>query len=345
MWDNTLILGDLHFGERDASELIMNHQKKVLDYVIQYCLDNNINKIIQTGDFWDVRRSTNTKVLNFWKTNFLDVLLKHNIVLHTIVSNHDIYYKNTLKPNTLIENVGHYKNVIIYDKPTEVDSILFIPWICEENRECVMESINKTECRVLVGHLEVNGVIMVGTTKCDNGLPQSTFNKFDLTISGHFHNKGTYGNIEYVGTPYQCIWSDYGLDKGFHILNSSELEFHRLDYDLFYRFTYDEAKDMSYVLDADLKDKHVKLIIENRNDFKLYETFMNKLQNKGMYDLKIIEPLMDLNSGDSVVQFDGELIVKNTTELIQDYVTDLYPEKSDKLTKMMLGLHTEARSL
>jgi DNA repair exonuclease SbcCD nuclease subunit len=173
----------------------------------------------------------------------------------------------------------------------------------------------------------------------------SKFNKFDLVIAGHFHTKGEYGNITYVGTPYQMSWGDYGEDKGFHILNEAKLSFHKTNHELFYRFTYDEEQNMDYVFDLALKDKYIKVIVENRTDFKAYDKFITKLENKSPQDLKIIEPLMDLTSEDSLVQFDGELLVKDTEELIKDYIDDLYPEKRDKLSRLLLGLHSEARTL
>ncbi len=340
--DNALILGDLHFGERDGSDLVMSHQKKVLDSVIQYCKDNGIKTIIQTGDLFDVRKSTNTKVINFWRKNFFDVLLTNDIDLKTIVGNHDMYYKNTIIPNSTTEIVGHYPNVEIYDKPTEVGDILFVPWICKENQEECINAIKTSEKKICVLHPEIVGANM-GGSECTDGLEVQAFDRFETVVCGHFHIRGQYGNCTYVGTPYELTWTDYGDDKGFHILNGTELEFTKLDFPLFHRFTYDEDKKTDYILEHDLTDKHVKLIIENRQDFKAYELFMDKLQIKGMKDLKVIEPLTSLNSSDSVVEFTGELEIKTTESLIEDYISDLYPEKKTGLTQLMLGLHSEAR--
>lgn len=343
-----LILGDLHFGEHNSSELFMNHQKKVLDEVIQYCLDNNINNIIQTGDLFDVRKSTTTKAIHFWKKNFFDVLETNNITLDVIIGNHDMYYKNTITPNTITEILSHYRNINIYENITEKDGILFVPWICEENKETVFDGIKNSKAKLAIGHLEINGAVMQGSSLCDDGIERSLFSHFDLVISGHFHIKGTYGNIEYVGTPYQSSWSDYGEAKGFHLIDSdNNLEFIELPHELFYRFQYNDSAGTdivySYLDELDLKDKFIKLVIEHREDFKFYDKLLNLLNSKEPFDLKIIEPLMDLNHNDSDVKFDGELIIKKTEDLITDYISDVYPEKSIKLNKLMLSTYKEAR--
>lgn len=339
-----LILGDLHAGEKDGSELIMKHQLDILDGVIQYCLDNKITHIIQTGDMFDVRKSTNTKVLYEWKQRFFNKLKENNITMETIVSNHDAYYKNTLTPNTLVENLSGYDNITIYSEPTEVGDILFVPWICADNEEQCLNAIKNTKKEICVLHPEIVGAKM-DTTTCTDGLSLSLFNKFKCVIAGHFHTRGTYNNVTYVGTPYEMTWTDYGVKKGFHLLDGSDLTFVEIKDNLFYRFTYDDDKDLQFILDTNLENKYVKLVVENRNDFKKYDNFITKLQNKGMQDLRIIEPLLSLDADDTMVEFTGELKVKDTEELISDYILDLYPEKSTKLNKMMLSLHHEARSL
>lgn len=344
-----LVLGDLHAGEKDGSLLMMEHQLKILSDVIEYIQENNIERVFLTGDVFDVRKATNTNVLSQWKERFYDVLYGLGVEVDIIVGNHDAMYKNTLTPNTVHEHLSWYKNINIYSTPTEVQidgvDFLMLPWICKENEEKSFEKIKNSESQVVMAHPEIVGASMGGSV-CEEGLALSEFDRFELVIAGHFHAKGVYQNVTYVGTPYELTWIDYGEDKGFHIYDTDDksFTFHKLDNPLFFRFTYDEDKDMSYVFDLELKDKYIKLIIENRADFEKYEKFLDRLQTLGMQDLKIVEPLMGLDAKDSVVEFNGELEIKSTEALIEDYILDLYPEKSKGLTKLMLGLHAEARS-
>jgi len=348
-----IVIGDAHAGVGDGSTLLMNHQFKVLNFITQYGIDNNIKSIIQTGDMFDVRKSTNTLVLSQWKEQVFGRWEREGFEIETIVSNHDMYYKNTIHPNSLTENLASLNNIRIYDKPTEVlqdvcggTEILFVPWICKDNEQECLDAIKNTKAEICVLHPEIKGARMESGV-CTEGLPLAMFDKFKTVIAGHFHTRGEYGAVTYVGTPYQTSWGDYGCEKGFHVLDTDtcELEFIPLDFNLFYRFSYDEDKDMDYILNSNLNGKYVKIVIENRSDFKKYDKFMDALEDKCPRDLKVIEPLMSLDSEDSLVNFDGKLEVKETEELIVDYINDLYPEKKAKLSKMMLGIHAEARVL
>jgi len=344
-----LVLGDLHIGASDNSYNLMNYQLSVLDITIQYCIDHQINTIIQTGDLFDNRKSTNTHVLNQWKTKFFDKLKKLNISIHVIVGNHDAYYKNTLTPNAINEHLADYDNIFIYNSGKELSfdgtKILFMPWICEYNEINSLTAIDETDAKIIVCHPEINGANMGGSL-CSNGLKQSLFKKFDLTIAGHFHTKGDYPyNIKYIGTPYEMSWIDCNTDKGFHVLDTknNNLEFIKSDQKMYYRISYNE--DNLIEISDQLKNKIVKVVINNRTDFDKYNKFINMLESKQCYNLKIIEPLMELDAETSSIVFDGVLSTISTEELITDYINDVYPEKANKLNKLLQQIHKETRGI
>ena len=62
-----------------------------------------------------------------------------NITVHTIVGNHTAYYKNTNDVNTIQLLLNESKNIICYEKATEIKldklKVLIVPWINKENRE------------------------------------------------------------------------------------------------------------------------------------------------------------------------------------------------------------------
>lgn len=346
-----LILGDAHAGTRDGNQLVMEQQISYLEsVVIPHMLENNISVMIQTGDIFDVRKHTNTAVLHEWKTRFFDVLQKNGIILIVYVGNHDSFYKNTLTPNTVNELLGEYNNVYIINEPEEISlggtKSLVVPWICQSNEEIAMKMINESDASVCFGHFEIKGAKMESSV-CDDGLPLSTFKRFAKTISGHFHIKGDYEDVTYVGTPYEMSWGDFGNEKGFHIFNVEDLTltFHKNDNQLYHKITYNEDQDMEFYLKQDYKDKYIKVVIEHRQDFKKYESWLLKLESKGSATLSIIEPIMDRDAKDSNIEDNGDLKILSTEEIIESYVDDVYPERKDKLTKMMLGLHSTARSI
>lgn len=343
------ILGDAHAGVRDGNTLMMEHQLRYLcEVFIPYCVEHDIRRIIQTGDMFDVRRHTNTAVLHEWKRRFFDLLKAHDLQMFMYVGNHDAYYKNTLTPNTLEEHLRGYDNIVIFDEPAEWQmggrKFMFVPWICSENEEACMKAIRGFDAEICFGHFEIVGAKMEGSV-CTEGLALSTFDRFKLCISGHFHIKGKYENVLYVGTPYQMSWADYGVPKGFHVLDTKTLECEFVENTnfIYHQITYNEDRDMDAAFDTSYKDKYVRVIIEHRDNYAKYEKWIMRLEVAGAAGLSIVEPYVDRDGRDSEIEFNGELNVLSTTDIIKEYVSDVYPEKGDKLTKMMLGLHDSAR--
>ena len=346
------IIGDLHCGEGGGSELVMNHQLDYLcDVFIPYLEANNIKLFLQTGDLFDVRKSTNTVVLSEWKRRFFDVLEFLGIHMITIVGNHDMPFRNKVNPNAISEHLSGYNNITIIDKVTEMTvggiEFLMCPWICEENENEIMDSIRNSKARICFGHFEIKGAQMESSV-CTDGLAISTFNRYERCISGHFHVAGNYENVQYVGTSYQMSWGDYGITKGFWLLDPATLDMELVENknEIYHRLTYDETKDMSLMLDGiDYRNQHLKVIIEEREDFNKYEAWLLKLEICGAASLVIIEPFIDRDGEDSDIEVDGELDVKSTTDLIKGYCEDVYPERKEALTKLMLALHSTAQRL
>lgn len=343
------ILGDAHAGVRDGNSLMMEHQLRYLcEVFIPYCVDNNIRRIIQTGDMFDVRRHTNTAVLHEWKRRFFDLLKKHDLQMFVYIGNHDMHFKNKIRPNSIEEHLSIYDNIIVFDEPNEWEmggkKFLFVPWICDENEELCSDFIRESDADVCFGHFEIIGAKMEGST-CTEGLPLSTFNKFDLCISGHFHIKGQYENVLYVGTPYQMSWADYGVPKGFHVLDTENLEVEFIENrnTIYQQITYNEDRDMDAAFEEDYTDRYVRVIIEHRDNFAKYEKWMMRLEAAGAASLSVLEPYTDRGGEDSQIEFNGDLDVLSTTDIIKEYVADVYPEKGEKLEKVMLSLHDTAR--
>ena len=350
--DNILWLGDTHGGVRDGNELVMSFQLQYLvDVVIKHCLENQINTIIQLGDIWEVRRATNNNVSDRWKKEFFDVLEHHGIQLITIVGNHDAYYKNRIKPNFTNTLLSKYNNITIIQDPTEIllngTKYAFIPWICKDNYNECITMIENTDAEIMVAHIEIKGARMESGV-CEDGMPMEKFARFKKVISGHFHTQGLYGNIQYAGTPYETSWADYGEAKGFWTSDTSvnEMEFHRNTNPLHIKITYVEENDMKEIFKQNMKNKYVKVTVESRTDFKKYEKWLMKLEGMGMFDLKIIEPMMTLNEEQSNIEVNADdLDVVKTEALITQYVTDVYPERAERLNKMALALYAEAENM
>ena len=69
--------------------------------------------------------------------------------VHTIVGNHDVYYKNTNEVNAVDSLLESYDNVARHSSPTEIDidgfKTLLLPWICQDNYDESIKAIKNTK--------------------------------------------------------------------------------------------------------------------------------------------------------------------------------------------------------
>lgn len=344
--DKYILLGDLHSGVSDGSAILMEHHLKYLEDVIEYAVENGIKTIIQTGDTMDVRTSMNTRVFSEWKKRFFDKLRDNGIILIMLVGNHDMYYKHVIHPNSPTEYLGGYENIFVIDRPTFFKPLvmLLVPWICKSNQEEIIEEIETTDAKILVGHFEIKGARMESGV-CDSGLPLSMFEKFDMVYSGHFHIKGRYGNVEYVGTPYQSTWADLKAgSKGFHVFNEYGQNFIKNETELFIQVNYTDTFGYELFLDEnDLKDKFVKIVVVSREDTARFERFMMKIEDAGCANLVVQEPFENRNHTESSMDESDVNGAESTSELLEDYVSEVFPERKTPVNKLMQRLLSQAQ--
>ena len=261
-----------------------------------------------------------------------------------LVGNHDIYYKNTLRINAPNELLGDY-DIDVIDEPTtrnyDGTDILFLPWICDENRDDTFRSITKSTAPVCMGHLELNGFEAHPGHVMNMGMDINPFDKFQRVFSGHYHMKSTKGNISYLGNPYQLYWNDYGCKRGFHVFDTETLKttFYRNPYDMFYKLYYDNGV-RNEIHPSDLEGTFVKLIVEDKGDQTKFDYAVRQLQSWGLADLKIIEDL-SVEMEDSLV-----LETEDTITLLDKYIDEIdLPVDSENVKSIMRSLYVEACEL
>ena len=98
----TLMISDLHFGFKKNDEQFLNGQldffkKSLFDLI----LSKKITQVVCLGDFFDNRTNINSNTLYKLKNEFFHFFKQFNIKLILLLGNHDIYYKNTTKINSL----------------------------------------------------------------------------------------------------------------------------------------------------------------------------------------------------------------------------------------------------
>lgn len=346
------LITDQHFGIRNDNVKFIDYYRKFYNNIFFPTIEKyNIDTIIDLGDSFDRRKYINFFTLQSAQEMFYDKLRDKNITVHSIVGNHNDYFKNTNDCNSVDLLLGGYKNVISYSEPADINidglDICMLPWITSDNQKQCLDHINNTKSQVLMGHLELVGFEWFRGSVSDHGDDPDLFKKFDLVYSGHYHHKSTKGNITYLGAPYEMIWSDWNDDKGFHIFDTDtrELTYIKNPYNIFHKIWYnDNDIDTTSTVKDDfshLNDCFVKLIIKDKTNPYWFDMFVEKIEKAGPAHLQVVEDHLHLDLED-----DGNLVdeAEDTLTILNKYVDSITNSNTDKqaLSQLMRDLYTEA---
>ena len=341
------IITDTHWGVRNDSLVFIDFFEKFYTNVFLPTLDERgIDTVLMLGDTFDRRKYTNHVSLHHAKRIFFDPLEERGIRIHMIVGNHDTAYKNTNDVNSPDLLLREYNNIDVIDSPETIiidgTSICMMPWICPENYQESIDEMKNTKAEICMGHFEIAGFAMHRGMESHDGLSKEIFDKFDMVFSGHYHHRSDDGHIYYLGNPYELTWQDFKDTRGFHLfdLERRELEFISNPNTMFERVEYDDKDCEPIDLDLiDLTGKYVKLVVVNKTDYYKFDKFIQKLYNKGCYEIKIIEDFSEFEEG----QIDEEINLEDTVSVLSNYVDSIETDvDKEQIKTFMRTLYTEA---
>lgn len=320
------VITDTHFGVRNDSQIFIDHFVKFYDEVFFPHLEKEgLKTLIHAGDIFDRRKYINFNVLSQFRESFFDRLVDLGIEMHSVIGNHDTYYKNTNDLNSPDQLLNEYSNIKIYKDPTEIvldgRKIALLPWVNAENAQACSEFIESTDSEILVGHLELDGFEAIRGIVHEGGIRPSDLQKFTKVLSGHFHCKQSKKNICYLGSPYQMVFSDAGEERGFWDLDTKDLSmnFHKNPDEMFYSLSYDdETKDYSGFVGKKhpmFKDKYVKLYVVNKSDSNMLDSVTKTIQDSGVYSLSVMEVPDDKYDDDMI-----EDMSRSTIDIIMEEI-------------------------
>lgn len=344
------VITDTHFGVRNDNRFFLDYFERFYSDVFFPTLKKHgVSEIIHAGDLVDRRKYINYWTLNRMKHMFLKPIDDLGIPMKIILGNHDVYFKNTNNINALAELLSDSEMIQVIDQP-EVQNfdgldIALMPWLNAENLEDNMEFIEFCNAPFLVGHLELNGFEMHGGAICNHGMNPSVFSKFEKVLSGHFHHKSKQKNIQYLGSPYEMTWSDYGDMKGFYILDTEtrEMEFVPNPIRMFEKIFYvDSGKTMEQVLDFDPEqyaDKHIKIILKDKTNDYVFEKFLEKLQTVNVLKIQVVDDNRNLpNIPEDHIINEAE----DTLTILRKHVDAMDVEEGDALKSILESFYNEA---
>jgi len=326
-------------------------QKFTSKVFFPYLKKHKIKTCIHLGDLVDRRKYISFKTAKYLRQDFLEPLQQQGIITHIIMGNHDTSYRAHHEVNALHELVdGKYNNIKIYDNPTEVifdeKKMLFIPWICDSNYTKTMELLNESNAQIVMGHLELSGFEMHRGNISHSGINRDAFNRFNIVCSGHYHHKSSNGNINYIGSMSEHTWSDYNDPRGFHIFDTEtlKLEFIPNPYIMFKKIWYDDSKgnDPLDFKPKEYKDTIVKVVISNKENPYLYDTFISKLEDSGTIDVIPVDDHLNLDVGEEEVNEN-----QDTLSIFTSYVEamDVQGVNKETLRASLIEIYNQALEL
>jgi len=325
-----VILNDTHFGYKADSPIVLEYFLSFFEkQLFPYIRENNIKTIFHLGDVFDRRKYINFKTLSQVRTRFFEPLQEMGIKCIGICGNHDTYYRNNNKVNSLQEIVSQYSNWEIYSEPVEIKTsdgcVALVPWINPENEEVAAQFISETTCSLLLGHLELYGFQSIRGVFVEQGYEPKHFDKFEYVLTGHYHIKSSRDNIHYLGTQYEMAFSDVKEEKGFHVFDFGErtLSFIKNTKKLFYTFDYNEDNQQEINFE-NFKDCFVKIFVKKRTKAPAFEKYLDKFYEAGVAELAVTE---EVSTNPELVAVD---IHKDTLQLLHEELQCINDKSIDK---------------
>lgn len=345
------LITDLHLGYKENT-IQSKMMYDTLDWFFDYIQKQNIKNIFVLGDIFNSRTNIDFMTIKNTYDHFINPIIQNNINAYIIAGNHDCYYKNTNEIYSVELLFSHIQNLRLIKNNSETiicgnSTFHLVPWLSPDNYETCMENIKNSTDDYLLGHFEINGFTMVKGIKCQNGISSEIFKKFKKVFSGHFHLNDDQNNICYIGTPYEKDWNDRGEKKGFYILDLDNNQYeHVLNPNNFHIVVeYNNGFDIPI---ETLKDKNVKVIVNNIDKQSKFDKDILELQKNNPYKTTIIENTQTLivenkNEENSIeeVQFDLNDNIKLLTLYTDKIETDL---NRKKLNDTLIEIYNESIS-
>ena len=341
-----ILIGDTHYGVRnDRPEFLDSMARFLGDVFFPYLWKNtsDVAAVVHLGDLVDRRKYVNINTANRLRRDFVLPLEEWchaaDKEAYFIAGNHDVYYRNTNRLNALDELLPNAWTV--RDDALRISAggvgVLLVPWICDENVHRVWSRVIESDARVALGHFELKGHEQYKNQFATHGDDPAMLSKFDLVCSGHYHHRSTQGNVTYIGAAGQYTWNDHGGERGFAVLETSNmtLEFIENPYAMFERIEH--AGTWSHVTGT-CRNKFVKLVVRAEDDE--LEGHVAAIEADGPAELQVIHAV-DTSVAEGI---DAAAIVDDTLEAFHAVIDEIdgIDARRDRLKALVSEVHAEA---
>ncbi len=209
--------------------------KSIFSQSISLCKKLQV-PLFHAGDNFTARTSQPLEVLNAFK-DILDELENSNVCMHTIAGNHcKVDQEDERSYLTAFER---HPNLKIYSKQESVEFsnnvvVHFLSYFKENGSyKERLQSLSpiKDKLNLLLTHIAVNSVKNNDGSKVDNEISKDLFDRYDLTMVGHYHDESWIGDkIWYFPGSYQANFGETDKKGCVVIYDDLSTEFIQLDF-------------------------------------------------------------------------------------------------------------------
>lgn len=341
------LITDTHIGARNSSKVFREQMKSFLSDFLDDVKEQKIETILHLGDFFDSRTSLSLVDIDFVVNWFIPKLNDSGAHMIVIAGNHDVYYRNSNKINSL-SLLKNCKNITviedeIYVHKTDNKNFVMCPWLNDENQERLLEELAHyaTKEHILCLHGEFAGMKMYKNSIVNqHGLDVSLFKGYHHVLSGHFHHPSVYGNIEYMGAAHYMNWQDHNDWRGYFTYDVKNDSYEKIKnpYSPFVEIKYDDAR-------TDLEGKIVRIIVEEEAVHSELKDFIHSIEKQKVVSVDVVDNTI-FESSDAEEENDesDEIIDKSLSDYYSSYLSQLKldSDTTDNLTERFKTLYNSA---
>ena len=145
--------------------------------------------------------------------------------VYFIVGNHDLHRRTTRELHS-VRIFNEFDNIVVIDKPTVVDNLLFCPFMFDHEYPSL---IKHNDLWAWIGHFEFKNFVITGyNTVMDHGPDHKMFSGPKKIFSGHFHKRQGQDNVQYIGNVFPADFGDAGdINRGMctYLVKEDKIEF------------------------------------------------------------------------------------------------------------------------
>lgn len=248
-WENTLVIGDVHFGVKNGSVMWLQSQisffRQQVFPIIEKAKELNISHVVILGDMFDVRASTNTVVaveVRKLMHEMNNVASYNDVSIYVIAGNHDYY-----SPDAQYKEYNAYNAVLGYDfgsvihfitdktcfiskvskSGDKLGEIALMPWYETSVKETFLKNISYIKDKNKKGRTVYGAYAhcdMVNATISDIDIYRALHIAGIPFWSGHVHYIVNHDTLPLynVGACMQYTYADADTDRFIYIINEKE---------------------------------------------------------------------------------------------------------------------------